>query len=209
MSTSPKARRGRTASRSLASPEPLAPEADTWRLPATVSRAALLEQGSDKRFRQLVADLFTIAARMDAVREHLAQRTGLSAAQYSVLMAVARLQGRNGVAVGAVAKQLHVSSAFITTETGKLAQAGLVTKRQNQKDRRGVLMSLTRSGRLLVERYSGEIHAINDAFFASLSPRAFAAMSSASAALVHSSERALARLHTFSDPRPDTREAAE
>ena len=122
-------------------------------------------------------------------------------------MAVARLQGRNGVAVGAVARQLHVSSAFIATETGKLAQAGLVAKRQNQKDRRGVLLSLTRSGRALIERHSGEIRAINDAFFGALSQRAFLGLSSATAALVHSSERAVAQLDILS-PMP-LREAAE
>ena len=45
-------------------------------LPATVSRSALLEKGSDRRFRTLVSDLFTIAARMEAVREHLGRRSG-------------------------------------------------------------------------------------------------------------------------------------
>jgi DNA-binding MarR family transcriptional regulator len=201
MSTSSKPR-GRGTLKAVA-------EADAWRLPATVSRAPLLDEGSDKCFRQLVSDLFTIAARMETVREHLAQRMGLSASQYSVLMTVARLQGRNGVAVGAVAKQLHVSSAFIATETGKLAQAGLVDKRQNQKDRRGVLMSLTRAGRLLIERHSGDIRAINDAFFGALSQRAFAGMAQAAASLVHSSEHAVRRLQLMSDSTATFRDAAE
>ena len=63
-------------------------------LPPTVSRGALLETGSDRRFRTLVNDLFTIASRMEIVRAHLGRRMGISGPQYSVLIAVAHLQGR-------------------------------------------------------------------------------------------------------------------
>jgi len=177
-------------------------------LPATVSRSPLLEKDSDKRFRQLVYDLLTIAARMNVVREHLACGMGLSGPQYSVLMAIARFQGSDGVSVGVVACTLHVSSAFIATETGKLAQAGLVSKRPNPKDRRGVLLTLTRAARLLIHRNSDEIRAVNDAFFGALNQSAFMAMSAASAGLVKSSERAMAKIRAAQVPAA-FREAAE
>jgi DNA-binding MarR family transcriptional regulator len=140
---------------------------------------------------------------MEQVREHLGERMGLTGPHYSVLMAVARLQGRAGVAVGALARQLHVSSAFIATETGKLAQAGFLRKRP---DRRGVLLKLTRAGRVLIDRHAGEICAVNDLFFAGLTQRSFAAMSRASAELVLSSEHALRRAQAAA---PAVREAAE
>ena len=115
-------------------------------LPVTVSRGALLEKGSDRRFRTLVSDLFTIAARMEAVREHLGHRLGISGPQYSLLIAVAHLQGGTGVSVGAVAQAMHVSSAFVASETGKMARVGLLLKRANPQDRRGVLLSLAPGG---------------------------------------------------------------
>jgi DNA-binding MarR family transcriptional regulator len=118
------------------------PEA-TAALPATASRQALLEAGSDDRFRQLVYDLLTISVRMETAREHLARRLGVSGPQYSILMAIARLQDRHGVRVGGVAKALHVTSAFIATETGRLARLGLLSKSPNPKDRRGILLALT------------------------------------------------------------------
>ena len=180
-----------------------------WHLPPTASRTELLEHGSDTRFRQLVSDLLTIAVRMQHVREHLGQRMGISGAQYSILIAIARLKGRSGVAVSALARQLHVSSAFITTETRKLADAGLLRKRPNETDRRGVLLTLTRAGQTLIERHSEEIRAINDVFFGGLDRRLFAAMSQASAELVRSSERAVRRLQTIGQSREDFREAAE
>ena len=81
------------------------------------------------------------------VREHLAGGMGITARNSACCWLSANLQGDRGVGVTAVAQALHVSSAFVATETGKLAQAGLLTKRANPKDRRAVLLSLTRTGR--------------------------------------------------------------
>ena len=164
-------------------------------MPATVSRPALLEKGSDDRFRRLVYDLLTIASRMTTVREHLGGRMGISAPQYSLLMAVGQFQGERGVGVTAVAKVLHVSSAFVATESGKLAQAGLLAKRTNPKDGRAVLLSLTRTGRSLIARHSAEIRAVNDIFFGTLTASLFGNASAAMAALVRGSARATASLH--------------
>lgn len=176
-------------------------------LPITVSRPALLEAGADARFRRLVYDLLTIASRMTVVREHLANGMGITAPQFSLLLAIGQFQAERGVGVTAVARVLHVSSAFVATETGKLAQAGLLTKRANPKDRRAVLLSLTRAGRALIERHSNEIRSVNDAFFGALARNTFAALSTTMADLVHSSARAIAQLNrTESD---SWREAAE
>ncbi len=185
------------------------PKAASARLPATVSLPALLERRSDDRFRRLVYDLLTIASRMTTVREHLGERMGISAPQYSLLMAVGQFQGERGVGVTAVAKVLHVSSAFVATESGKLAQAGLLAKRANPKDGRAVLLSLTRAGRYLIARHSAEIRAINDIFFGTLTTPMFVAASAAMAALVRGSARATASLHRPEPELESWREAAE
>ena len=160
----------------------------------TVSHKALLDGGSDKRFRQLVSDLLTLSVRMELVREHLGRQIGITGPQYSVLVAVSHLEGDAGVSVGALARVLHVSSAFIATETRKLAEAGLLVKLPNPKDRRGVLISLSRAGRAQIARLTPPIRAINDQFFGALGRGAFEAMASSSAALVKSSARVVARL---------------
>ena len=160
-------------------------------LPATVTREALLDRGSDRRFRALVNDLLTIATRMESVREHLGRRMGISGPQYSVLIAIAHLQGDIGVSVGAVAQAMHVSSAFIAVETGKLARLGLLLKRRNPHDRRGVLLSLALSGRLKIDRASAEIRAVNDLFFGGLAAAPFRALCASAATLVDGSRSAL------------------
>jgi MarR family transcriptional regulator, organic hydroperoxide resistance regulator len=177
-------------------------------LPATVSRSALLDKGSDRRFRTLVNDLFTIATRMEVVRRHLARRMGVTGPQYSVLIAVAHLQGEQGVSVGAIAQAMHVSSAFIASETGKMARRNLLLKRPNPADGRGVLLTLASAGRERLERIAAEIGAINDLFFGALDAPSFAALSAAAAALVRGSGRALHYLHAV-DSQPPRFDAAE
>jgi DNA-binding MarR family transcriptional regulator len=175
----------------------------TFVLPPTVTRETLIERGSDRRFRSLVHDLLTIATRMEIVREHHGRRMGISGPQYSVLVAIAHLQGDTGVSVGAVAQALHVSSAFIAMETGKLARLGLVLKRRNPQDRRGVLLSLALPARLKIDRASAEIRAVNDLFFGGLEAGSFRALCAAAAALVEGSRNALQYLDAV-DAKPAT-----
>src|SRR5580658_6450216 len=129
--------------------------------PLTVSHPPLLTRGSDRRFRQLLADFLTVATQLEAVRSHLGGRAGLTGPQYSILMAVAHLQaGRGvqvGVQVGQVAERLHVSSAFVTAETGKLARRDLLRKRPNPDDGRSVLLSLTPAGQDCVAALAPEV----------------------------------------------------
>src|SRR5258708_26724494 len=82
-------------------------------LPPTVSSRALLDKGSDRRFRTLVNDLFTIATRMEIVRAHLGRRMLLSRPQYSVLISAAHLQAQRSVTVGTVAQAMLISRPLI------------------------------------------------------------------------------------------------
>ena len=143
----------------------------------------------------MVSDLLTIFARMEIVREHLGRRLGISAPQYSLIVAIAHLQGASGIGVGALAQALHVSSAFVASETGKLARRGFLLKRTNPLDRRGVLLSIAPAGRLKLDRISAEIRKVNDLFFGALDGKGFAALSGMAAGLVESSADALRSLN--------------
>jgi DNA-binding MarR family transcriptional regulator len=84
----------------------------------------LLKGGSDRDFRALVHDLLTVSSRMELVRGHLGARMGVSGPQYSVLVAIAHLQGESGVSVSDLAEALHVSNAFIAYRQARAAPAG-------------------------------------------------------------------------------------
>jgi DNA-binding MarR family transcriptional regulator len=173
-----------------------------FRLPATVSRPALLERGSDSRFRQLVYDLLTISVRMETVRTHLARRIGITGPQYSVLVAIAQFQGADGVSVGKVAEVLHVSGAFITAETRQLERLGLVIKAINPRDRRGVLLRLTPNGARQMIAISPAIMAINDKFFAPFTRTTFRAFAHSAARLVNSSREVTELVETATGEAP-------
>ncbi|MGE0734331.1 MAG: MarR family winged helix-turn-helix transcriptional regulator [Alphaproteobacteria bacterium] len=168
-------------------------------LPVTVTRATLLVDGSDAKFRQLVADLFTVSVRMQAVRDGFARRLGVTGPQYNILMAVAHLAEGNAATVSAVAEQLHVSGAFVTAETGKLAAAGWLEKSTHPVDRRSVVLNLTRSGARKVDAIIERVRAVNDRFFGSLAAREFAQLSGSIANLVAQSDAAVA-LATHGEP---------
>ena len=115
-------------------------------------RDALLQGGSDQRFRSPGRGPFHhLHAHGDGPRAprppHGHQRTAIQ--RPGGRRASSGRASASGVAsVGTVAQALHVSSAFIATEAGKLARRRLLLKRTNPLDRRGVLLSVAPAGRL-------------------------------------------------------------
>jgi len=170
-----------------------------YRAPLTVSAPALLEAGGDGRFRKLVYDLITIAVRLEAVRDLLGRRMGVTGPQYSILMVVAQAHGAGGVTVSAAADQLHVSGAFVTAEVGKLVRAGLVEKRANPEDRRSVLLRLAPQGEALVGQVAADIRATNDRFFGTLGREEFQTLGRIVDRMVGSSREALSYLGAIAE----------
>lgn len=162
-----------------------------YSVPATASRSELLNRGSDRQFRGLVQDLLTVSRRLETARDYFGSQVNISGSQYHLLMTVAQLQGATGVSVRSVAHAMHVSSAFVASETGKLVVMGLLRKRPNPQDRRSALMSLTQAGRLKIDRLIETIRVVNDLFFGRLDADAFAALCAGAGALVQGSREAM------------------
>lgn len=187
------------AKRQLRRTAPPAPVGSDTAPPVTSSRPELMGDGTGERFRQLVNDLFTIAVRMDAVRARFSAMIGVSPPQYAILMTVAQLEGGSGGAtVVAVAEHAHVSGAFVTAESGKLAGLGLLAKRPNPADGRSVLLSLTAKGRAAIEAALPNIRAVNDAFFGKLGAEDFGRLSVIAARIVDASAGAVLLAHALS-----------
>src|SRR5688572_10029763 len=140
------------------------------KVPLTVSRSALLAQGSDAEFRGLIHDLIAYGHRLDACRDAFAAIDGVSGVQYEILMLVSRAEG---LSVGEVAARLHRSGAFITIEANKLVLRGILEKASDPADGRRVLLrSNAKSGELL-ERLAPFERRINDVLFERLDARRF------------------------------------
>lgn len=134
-------------------------------VPLTVSRPQLLCCGSDKAFRQFVHGLLAFTARLQGVRNGLAELIGLTGTQYTILISIAHLERDGDVNVSALAEHLHISAALATIEVGHLAKKGLISKKTSNRDRRRVCLAVTAEGkRRLTELAPTQMQA-NDLLF--------------------------------------------
>jgi len=159
------------------------------KVPLTVSRSALLAQGSDTEFRGLVHDLIAYGHKLDACRDAFAAIAGVSGVQYEILMLVSR---GDGLSIGEVATRLHRSGAFITIEANKLAERGVLDKTSDPDDGRRVLLKLNAKSLQLLERLAPYQRRINDVLFEFLDEKRFRELRALAAKLVACGDRAVA-----------------
>jgi DNA-binding MarR family transcriptional regulator len=165
---------------------PAARDRHLFIMPPTVSKSELLDEDgtSDRRFRQFLYDFSVLAAHLEFARAYLASQIDLSSPQYNIAMIIAQYQGAAGISVSDVAQHLHVTTAFITSEVGKLEQAGLVEKRQNPNDGRGVLLRLSAGGEAKALQIGPKRLLINDHLFRALSGEDFRQLARIAASLI-------------------------
>jgi MarR family transcriptional regulator, organic hydroperoxide resistance regulator len=139
---------------------------------------------------------------METVRRYLGEKVNFTVPQYSIMMAVAELQGKIGVSVDRVGDYLHVTGTFVTMESGKLIKKGLLEKQPDLQDRRVSLLSLAPNGVDALESLFPELQQINDVFFELDSRAEFERLCKTLEKLVGNSQRALALIKaTRGDPR--------
>jgi len=160
-------------------------------VPLTVSRPALLVDGSDAEFRGFIHDLIAYGHRLDTVRESLAAIAGVSPAQYEILMLVSRAEG---LSVGEVAARLHRSGAFITIEANKLAERGVLEKAADPADGRRVLLRTTGKCQEILQRLAPYHVRITDVLFEQLGAKRFRELRALLRERVASGDRAAALL---------------
>jgi DNA-binding MarR family transcriptional regulator len=161
------------------------------RPPATVSRAALLVEGSDAEFRRLIHDLIAYAHRLDACRDAFAAIAGISGVQYEILMLVSRT---DDLSIGEVAARLHRSGAFITIEANKLVGRGILEKASDPADGRRVLLRRNAKSFQLLARLAPFQVRINDVLFERLDAKRFRQLRALARDLLASGDRAVAML---------------
>lgn len=181
----------------------------SYRPPLSVTRPEILRDGSDSAFRELIWGLLVVAKRLQKYPEIFGRRIGISSAQYTVLIAAAHIQGEDGIGIRALADYMHLPAPHITTTVGRLVDAGLLAKRQNPADRRGVLISMTRAGDAALRELAPFQQQINDVLFGGLSRREFEAFTGMIDAFLVNSERALLKAADLERNQQTPREAAE
>ena len=163
----------------------------------TISLPEFLIDGTDQVLREFVADLFAAIAGMRSLRRALASSVDLSAAEFSVLLAVWTLQKKGPHGIGAVARHLHVNSTHVTSEVGKLVAKGMLQKRRNPDDTRAVIVEITRRGIKTLSELTPLLRRINDRLFGGNSPADIAILSKFSKHLADETNNSIQMVKAF------------
>jgi DNA-binding MarR family transcriptional regulator len=100
----------------------------------------------------LIGRLGRLAGLGTAVIETNLNEHGLKLGEFDVLASLRRSGAPYELTPGALLRQLMLSSGAMTNRLDRLQAAGLVRRRPDPDDRRGVVVSLTAAGRTLIDR---------------------------------------------------------
>jgi MarR family transcriptional regulator, organic hydroperoxide resistance regulator len=162
--------------------------------PLTVSHPAMLASGSDVVFRETLYAMVLAFSRLIACREAFGRALALTGSQFAVLVGTAYRQGRDGVSIRALADHVQLAPTHVTTEVGRLVRKGLLAKRVNRRDRRGVLVTLSPRGEVAVRKISPFLRSVNDLLFQDISRKELAAVTRFLRVFLRNGEEALAEI---------------
>jgi len=183
--------------------------ATTRKRRATVTRRELTLDRTDNEFRTMIHNLLSVSQRLQANRRSHARMLGMSGVQYTVLTAIAHLQGTEGVSVNAVARHLHLSPSFVTMEAAKMVALRVIDKAQDSADKRRVQLTVSQRGWDLLDNILPIQRPVNDALFEGLSREDFVAFCRIIAMIADNAERASALLELLKHSRPGTAGSVE
>jgi DNA-binding MarR family transcriptional regulator len=143
---------------------------------------------------QLVWDITSINAQLDALCRFKAKALDISGRQWTILMALTHLDDGDGVPAKIVSELLHVDPSFVTSQSKLLEKRGFVRRKPSTTDRRVVQMSLTDRTYKHLANAASQQAAMNQIIFSNFDPRDFAEFTSKLTALKLRLEKARLRL---------------
>ena len=100
---------------------------------------------------QVLSRVSRLARHLDRARRAAFEAHGLQAFEFDVLSALRRQGPPYQLSPGALLRATLVTSGTMTNRIDRLAAAGLVSRRPDPQDRRGVLVALTPAGQVAVD----------------------------------------------------------
>lgn len=85
-------------------------------------------------------------------RRDAAEAVGLEAQQYELLLAIKGLPSEKQPTIKQIAEQLQLQHHSVVELVNRLAKRGLIRRNPSTRDRRAVLLSLTRPGEKVLEK---------------------------------------------------------
>jgi MarR family transcriptional regulator, organic hydroperoxide resistance regulator len=194
----------RSVSRPISGTKPAAASPARREPLVTITLPAIVEGGGDAHFRQTVYLMNLAFDRLQTCREAFGRDIGLTGSQYAVLIGTSHMQGAQGISVRALAEHVQLAATHVTTEVGRLIRLGLLEKRPNPMDRRGVLVSLTAAGQRRLDRLAPFLRLVNDILFRDITRRELDAFARLLTTFVRNSDDAVALIRQHEAGAPGT-----
>jgi DNA-binding MarR family transcriptional regulator len=147
----------------------------------------------DETLARLALSLITLANVMRCNQEQFASYMRVSVPRFLVMR---MLEQAPRSTVTEIAARLEVTSQFVTLETRRLIEQGLLAKEPNELDRRSVILDLTPAGRRLLQELRPLRQQTNERMFRSLRPDQIADMQATVLQLIEDGREALHQLQT-------------
>ena len=125
----------------------------------------------DTRPLEVVARLRLCNAYLERAIVTVLQPIGLSLGEFDVLNTLRRRGGEEGTKPTDLARSALITSGAMTSRLDRLERAGLIERRPDPGDRRGVLVQLTEHGERLAEESLHAVLATDEEFLEPLSRR--------------------------------------
>ncbi|MGH3472521.1 MAG: MarR family winged helix-turn-helix transcriptional regulator [Nocardioidaceae bacterium] len=100
---------------------------------------------------QVLSRVTRLARHLDLARRHAFAERHLETWEFDVLTALRRAGAPYELSPGSLIRETMVTSGTMTNRVDRLEDKGLVARRPDPHDRRGVLVRLTKSGRASVD----------------------------------------------------------
>ncbi|OSJ19701.1 transcriptional regulator [Bradyrhizobium canariense] len=122
----------------------------------------------DKAVTDFVWNIVEIHSQLEEIHKGWAEMMGISEPQWLILMAIDEIDEGRGVSGIAVANKLRIHPAFVTNQTKKLEEKGLLSRVTSPDDARFLQISLTETARGEIASLSNKRLALNLTMFAGL-----------------------------------------
>ena len=123
----------------------------------------------DVRPMQVLSRISRLARHLDRERRSAFTAHGLETWEFDVLAALRRQGAPYELSPGALLRATLVTSGTMTNRIDRLEQAGLVRRRPDPQDKRGVLVTLTAAGQSRVDATLADLLEAEQALLAGLS----------------------------------------
>ncbi len=125
---------------------------------------------------QVLSRVSRLALHLDRARREAFAAFGLEPWEFDVLAALRRAGGRHELSPSALTAATLVTSGTMTNRIDRLVERGLVARRPDPGDRRGVIVRLTGAGAEAVDAALADLLARERRVLAALDPEAAAAL---------------------------------